>query len=147
MPAMAVSRMARDGCASGKERNWARMAGDASIRIQLAASALIATDDCVRERALIRPRRNPSQLRQLQFHCGKPPPAAEPRTCTLTVHGRPPKRSRRRRQPSKMPIVEPRPGIRRGVLQRVRTYIVISKPKRKSTNSGFVHIIMYSMDG
>jgi hypothetical protein len=24
--------------------------------------------------------RKPAQLRQLQFHCGKPPPAAEPST-------------------------------------------------------------------
>jgi len=25
--------------------------------------------------------RNPSQLKQLQFHCGKPPPAPAPNTC------------------------------------------------------------------
>jgi hypothetical protein len=24
--------------------------------------------------------RKPSQFRQLQFHCGKPPPAADPKT-------------------------------------------------------------------
>src|SRR5436309_1865137 len=63
------------------------MSGDASTRIQLAPSALMATDDWVRAWALSRPLRSPSQLRQLQFHCGNPPPAAEPRTCTLTVHG------------------------------------------------------------
>jgi hypothetical protein len=32
---------------------------------------------------LIVPFRTPSQLGQLQFHCGKPPPAAEPSTLTL----------------------------------------------------------------
>jgi hypothetical protein len=44
--------------------------------------ALTAIDDWVRARVRIVPRRTPSQLRQLQFHCGKPPPAAAPRTIT-----------------------------------------------------------------
>lgn len=47
---------------------------------QFSPSALTAIDDCVRGRALIVPRRRPSQLRQLQFHCGNPPPADEPST-------------------------------------------------------------------
>src|SRR6266853_1315384 len=85
MPRSAVSRIARAGCASGNACNWARMSGDASKRIQRAPSALTATDDCVRARALMRLWRKPSQLRQLQFHCGNPPPAADPRTCTLTM--------------------------------------------------------------
>jgi hypothetical protein len=33
----------------------------------------------VRGFALTSPDRTPAQLRQLQFHCGNPPPAAEPR--------------------------------------------------------------------
>src|SRR5690348_5904110 len=37
-------------------------------------------EDCVLLRALRVPPRTPAQLRQLQFHCGKPPPAADPRT-------------------------------------------------------------------
>ena len=41
--------------------------------------AVTAIDDCVRAVARMRPLRRPSQLTQLQFHCGKPPPAAEPR--------------------------------------------------------------------
>jgi hypothetical protein len=41
-----------------------------------------AIDDWVRARVRIVPWRRPAQLRQLQFHCGKPPPAAEPSTCT-----------------------------------------------------------------
>src|SRR4030095_5705722 len=64
------------------------MSGDASTRIQLAPSALTAIDDCVRARALMRPRRKPSQLRQLQFHCGNPPPAADPRIRILTMAGK-----------------------------------------------------------
>ncbi|MBA2594623.1 MAG: hypothetical protein H0U97_21250 [Gammaproteobacteria bacterium] len=41
-----------------------------------------AIDDWVRACARIVPWRRPAQLRQLQFHCGKPPPAAEPSTYT-----------------------------------------------------------------
>jgi len=37
-------------------------------------------DDCVRAVALIWPVRSRWQFGQLQFHCGKPPPAAAPRT-------------------------------------------------------------------
>jgi hypothetical protein len=42
-------------------------------------------EDCVRGVARTVPRRTPSQLRQLQFHCGKPPPAAEPRTLSMVM--------------------------------------------------------------
>jgi hypothetical protein len=35
--------------------------------------------------ALMEPSRTPRQLRQLQFHCGKPPPAAAPRTQMITI--------------------------------------------------------------
>ncbi len=38
-----------------------------------------AMDDWVRAVARRLPSRKPLQLTQLQFHCGKPPPAAEPR--------------------------------------------------------------------
>ena len=101
------------------------MSGDASKRIQLWPSALTAMDDCVRGRALMRPRRKPSQLRQLQFHCGNPPPAADPRTRTFT----------RAENKSAAGITG------RGPTQRVKTYIVISKPKRMSVKLGFVHIM------
>jgi hypothetical protein len=37
-------------------------------------------DDCVRALARNVPLRSPAHCRQLQFHWGKPPPAAEPRT-------------------------------------------------------------------
>jgi hypothetical protein len=39
-----------------------------------------AMEDWVRAVALTVPLRMPAQLLQLQFHCGKPPPAAEPKT-------------------------------------------------------------------
>ena len=42
--------------------------------------ALTAMEDWVRARKCGAPLRTPEQLRQLQFHWGKPPPAADPRT-------------------------------------------------------------------
>src|ERR1700688_4845511 len=64
------------------------MSGGGLNRTQLPPSALTAIEDWVRARALIRPLRQPPQLRQLQFHCGNPPPAAEPRMRTLTMAAR-----------------------------------------------------------
>ena len=43
------------------------------------SAARIASDDCVRGRADV-PVRAASHVLQRQFHCGNPPPAAEPRT-------------------------------------------------------------------
>ena len=43
-------------------------------------SALIASEDCVRGRARSGSDRARAQTSQLQFHCGKPPPAAAPKT-------------------------------------------------------------------
>ena len=42
-------------------------------------------DDWVRGRARTLPLRTPAQLRQLQFHWGKPPPAAAPRMMSFMV--------------------------------------------------------------
>ena len=42
-------------------------------------------EDCVRARARTVPLRTPVQLRQLQFHWGNPPPAAEPSTRIFTT--------------------------------------------------------------
>ena len=57
------------------------MSGEALNNTQSSPSPT-AIDDWVRACAGIVPWRRPAQLRQLQFHCGKPPPAAEPSTCT-----------------------------------------------------------------
>ena len=59
--------------------------GLALRRNQRFRSTLSATDACVRRRATIAPERAPAQLAQAQFHCGKPPPAAEPSTCSHTM--------------------------------------------------------------
>jgi hypothetical protein len=39
-----------------------------------------ASDDCVRRTTLGSPSQNKAHIRQRQFHCGKPPPAALPVT-------------------------------------------------------------------
>src|SRR6478736_7299085 len=57
-----------------------RISGDALSKNHESPSALTATDSCVRACARMVPRRTPTQFGQPQFHCGKPPPAAEPKT-------------------------------------------------------------------
>ncbi len=76
---IAVSRGRRAGWRAGKAAIWARMSGEALQRIQRSPSSDRAMEDCVRGWAATLPSRTPRQLRQLQFHWGKPPPAAEPR--------------------------------------------------------------------
>ncbi len=79
-PAIAVSRTARAGCSTGCERICSRMSGEAlNSTPSTSASLRTKMEDCVRGFAFTAPLRTPLQLRQLQFHCGKPPPAAEPR--------------------------------------------------------------------
>jgi hypothetical protein len=58
------------------------MSGEALHNTQLTPSSEIAMDDWVRAWARRLPLRKPAQLAQLQFHWGKPPPAAEPRIWT-----------------------------------------------------------------
>src|SRR4030095_7040833 len=77
-------RSAHRGCNSGVARICARMSGEALKSTQYSPSLLTAIEDWLRGRARTVPARTPAQLRQLQFHCGKPPPAAEPRTLTRT---------------------------------------------------------------
>jgi hypothetical protein len=84
--AMAQSRTARAGCSSGLAWSCAVISGEAFTSTQQAA-ALPATaiEDCVRACARSVPFLKPAQLSQLQFHCGKPPPAADPRTRIFTA--------------------------------------------------------------
>src|SRR5262249_50566474 len=80
MARIPVSRMPRPGCSRGKARSWVSTSGEALNRTHSIPSAEAAMEDWVRGRARIVPLRTPSQLRQLQFHCGRPPPAADPST-------------------------------------------------------------------
>ena len=61
------------------------MSGEALNRTQVLSSPLTVMDDWVRAVKRLLPLRQASQLGQLQFHCGNPPPAAEPKTCTFTL--------------------------------------------------------------
>src|SRR5260370_20754383 len=67
---------------SGAARICWRRSGEAFSRNQWEGSAETATCACVRGRAFKAPLRRPLQFGQPQFHWGKPPPAAEPRTLT-----------------------------------------------------------------
>src|SRR5882757_11196356 len=79
MPTIAQSRRERPGWKAGLAWSWAVMSGDTLINAQPAASLpRTAIEDWVRTLARTVPLRTPAQLRQLQFHCGKPPPAAAP---------------------------------------------------------------------
>src|SRR6478609_11956643 len=79
MPWIGVSRSER-GCSLLKLSICCRISGEALSKNQESPSALTATDSCVRACARMLPRRTPTQFGQPQFHCGKPPPAAEPKT-------------------------------------------------------------------
>src|SRR5216684_7354633 len=85
-----VSRMVETGGASGERATdnsgasricW-RRSGEAFSKNQCEGSEDTATCACVRGRAFKVPLRRPLQFGQQQFHWGKPPPAAEPRTLT-----------------------------------------------------------------
>jgi hypothetical protein len=65
------------GCKSGALSICRGKSGEALIRNQRSPSPEIAVLDCVC--GAIFPVRAPTQFAQLQFHCGRPPPAALPR--------------------------------------------------------------------
>ena len=72
------------GASSGAERICVRKSGEAPIKNQTRLSGENAICVCVRGFACSVPARSPEQLRQAQFHWGKPPPAAEPRILIFT---------------------------------------------------------------
>ena len=69
---------------AGQSRSFARIccrrSGDALIMTQLLPSAVTAMDAWVRMGADCSPARAARLTAPLQFHCGTPPPAADPRT-------------------------------------------------------------------
>ena len=89
-------------------------------------------EDCVLGVAKMLPERTPEQLRQLQFHWGNPPPAADPSILTSNV--------------LHLGIRVRKDGAARyqqpSMYQRTLKYMVTSKPTRRSTNSGLVHIVL-----
>ena len=88
--AIALSRTPRAGCSTGFACSCALISGDALTSAQAVGDMpQTAIDDWVRARVWRVPSRKPPQLRQLQFHCGKPPPAADPSTRIFTKKARP----------------------------------------------------------
>ena len=71
-----------EGASSALPSSCWRRSGDAFRRNQVEELGETATCACVRGRRFALPWRTAEQFAQLQFHWGKPPPAAEPRTFT-----------------------------------------------------------------
>ena len=89
MAAMPVSRAVRPGCIEGVAWSCVNISGEALINTQSTSLEDTAIDASVRVFAFMLPSRTPAQLRQLQFHCGKPPPAADPKMrIFMAVHNR-----------------------------------------------------------
>src|SRR5690606_23564903 len=68
------------GCSAGTALICVRTFGAALINAQPLPSAETAIEDWVRWRTRGSPAQASEQTRQRQFHCGTPPPAADPRT-------------------------------------------------------------------
>src|SRR4029077_20324902 len=116
-------RVARPGCSVGFARSCSRMSGEALTSAHWRSSRpLTIIEDWVLGRARKVRLRTPEQLRQLQFHWGKPPPAADPSTLILTIH-------RGWQEPRDQ--IGP-DGSSSWPLYRRAMYSVISMPKRKS---------------
>ena len=84
---MGESRPAFRGWRAGVVSICKRKSGEVFNKNQVRSSLLIATWAWLRLLPEKVPARNDLQLRQLQFHCGKPPPAAEPRTLIRILAG------------------------------------------------------------
>ena len=77
---MGVLRVFSRGANSGFSESCCLRSGDALRSNQVASTGEIATCAWVRAWPFKTPLRKRSQFEHLQFHWGKPPPAAEPRT-------------------------------------------------------------------
>lgn len=80
--AIGVLRVCSVGKNSGSCEICCRRSGEAFNRSQLPGSGEMATSACVRFWPFNTPTRRRLQFEHPQFHCGKPPPAAEPRAFT-----------------------------------------------------------------
>src|ERR1700733_10198432 len=78
-PTMGECRPASRGCNAGVASICKRKSGEVFNKNQVRSSSLTVTWVWVRLLPLKVPARTDLQLRQLQFHCGNPPPAADPK--------------------------------------------------------------------
>src|SRR5215472_4815508 len=110
------------GASSGAERICTRRSGEAPTRNHTRSSGENTVCVCVRGRARNVPARIPLQLRQAQFHCGKPPPAAEPKILIFTcvVSGK--------RVGKKLSVA----GLRKGGYKTARPLVADGRCKLKS---------------
>src|ERR1700704_1128479 len=82
-PSIGEERRSRRGWRISRASICWRRSGEALIRNQRSPSPLTARDACVRGVTPISPARARRQASAFEFHWGKPPPAAAPRTTAL----------------------------------------------------------------
>ena len=78
-----LPRVSPRGCKGGERRSCSGRSGDALIRSQSSPFAEMARLACVRGLTRRSPAHANRQTGQRQFHCGNPPPAAEPSTMAV----------------------------------------------------------------
>jgi hypothetical protein len=78
-PAIGLERIPAERSV-GRSASWRSRSGDALTRYQGSSPEPITIEDWVR--GIARPSRAAAQTGQLQFHWGKPPPAADPMILT-----------------------------------------------------------------
>src|SRR5579863_10074337 len=83
---MGESRWPWRGCRAAVASICKPRSGDAFKRNHESEELLTAICVCVRALPLKVLARRARQFRQLQFHCGNPPPAAEPRISMRTIY-------------------------------------------------------------
>ena len=117
------------GCRGGALSIWSRISGDAFKTAHSVPLALRASEDWVC--AGIVPARARLQFSHPQFHCGKPPPAADPRTCARNVNATLRAQKYQNRSPSSCSRSPSGP------------YMLISIPHSISRIIGFDHAIVF----
>src|SRR5579863_1725385 len=85
-PWIGVFRVPSTGANSASRRSCCRRSGEALTSSQEEEWSETANCACVRACDFSSPRRRRLQFEHAQFHWGKPPPAAEPRTLTRIQH-------------------------------------------------------------
>ena len=79
-PARGVCLIPGPGCNLANDSICRCTSGPALMRYQSVSLSLTAREDCNNGLSASFPSRTLRQLEQAQFHCGKPPPAAVPKT-------------------------------------------------------------------
>src|SRR5690349_6091850 len=129
---MGDPRLDRGGGQSGEcAESCVRRSGETLRITQRSPSPLTATDDWVRPAPRLRAS---AQFGQAQFHCGTPPPAAEPRMMIrIEQRGR---------------VGHPAPPLTcNALVQALPAYAPTSIPSSTTANSGLVQVILPFLRG